>query len=191
VLVGAFRVDSIRKRNVFHGCPPWNFGPIAIWTYSSREAGGIKRIGDGWPPKQRTPIKSFKFFGGNMGFKPRGCCHWTSPESPCYVVVFMCPELRYGPGSNENRLWDTPSKKQIETMLGFCWRGNYRCLIFDHIQTDLYGCRTELDNTLVLCSFTSVSPQKNKLGHKTTPEDQFRDHIRCTRLQLALSVFFV
>ena len=34
-------------------------------------------------------------------------------EILCYLVVFMCPEHRYGPGSGKNRFWDTPLKKKF------------------------------------------------------------------------------
>ena len=51
-------------------------------------------------------------------FTPRDRPHWIPPEISCYVVVFMSPELRYGPGSAEHRFGNNPSKK-VEVCTNF------------------------------------------------------------------------
>ena len=61
------------------------------------------------PLKNRTPRKQHSFwFSGNLGFRPRDWSHRIRSEIPCYFVVFMCPELRYGVGSDKNWFLGNP-----------------------------------------------------------------------------------
>ena len=61
-------------------------------------------------------------FSGNLGFRTRDWFHWIRLEILCYLVVFMCPELRYRPGSGKNGFWDPPFPKQVLTsMLELYW----------------------------------------------------------------------
>jgi len=49
--------------------------------------------------KNRAPMKNNQFgFPVNMVFRPRDWSHWIRLEILFCFVVFMCPELRYGPG---------------------------------------------------------------------------------------------
>lgn len=64
-------------------------------------------------------IQKFIFPHGNSFFQaPRSV---PLDSSGVVFVVFMRPKLRYGPGMDKNRFWDTPSKKKLERMLGVRW----------------------------------------------------------------------
>jgi len=51
------------------------------------------------PRQNQTPIKQIKLFVREI-FRPKDLSHWIRLEIQCYVVIFMCPEMRYGPGSD-------------------------------------------------------------------------------------------
>ena len=59
-------------------------------------------------------LKSSFFCQEHLGVRPRDWSHWIRLEIRCHFMVFMCPELRYGPGSDKNRFWDTPSKNKLK-----------------------------------------------------------------------------
>jgi len=63
------------------------------------------------PPKSKKTINVQTLFLRHLAFRPRDWSHWIRLEIPWRFVVCMCPELRYGRGSDKHRFWDTPSKK--------------------------------------------------------------------------------
>jgi len=51
---------------------------------------------------------------GSLAFEPRDVPHWIRP---CYFVVFMCPELRYGPVSGKNDFGTPLPNKRVKVCL--------------------------------------------------------------------------
>jgi len=49
----------------------------------------------------------------NLAFRPLDGPDWIRLEIPSCFVVFMFPDLRYRPGSDQIRFRDTPPKKQV------------------------------------------------------------------------------
>jgi len=60
-----------------------------------------------------------------MGFRPRDWSDWIRFDILCRLVVFMCPKIRYGPGSGKTRFGDTSHQKTIQSMFEFKTRDEF------------------------------------------------------------------
>ena len=72
------------------------------------------------PPKIEHQLKKH-VVSWKSGFQALGPASLDSSPKYYYFRVFMCPELRYGPGSDTNRVWDTPSKTNLKISSIFAW----------------------------------------------------------------------
>ena len=86
----------------------------------------------------------------------------------------MCPGLRYGPGSDKHRFWDTPRKKQFERMLKFCWAA---LTVLTRTNLGYVAALQKVYNTSVF--------------HQKCPGQWCQADIRCTRLQMSCAFLFV